>query len=77
MVELKEDARTYIISVSDNGRGIPPENLDRVFERGFSTFGTSGIGLSLSRARANALNATIDFQSEVGAGTTFYLYLPK
>lgn len=76
-IELEEDTQRYVISVADNGRGIPPENRTQIFERGFSTFGTSGIGLFLAKGRAETLKATIDFQSEVGKGSTFRLYLPK
>ncbi len=76
-IELQEDVEKYVISVTDNGRGIPLENKTRIFERDFSTFGTSGIGLSLARGRAEVLGATIDFDSELGKGSTFRLYLAK
>lgn len=76
-IELQEGAEKYVISVTDNGRGIPTENRDKIFERDFSTFGTSGLGLFLAKGRAEALKATIDFQSEMGKGSTFRLYLPK
>lgn len=64
------------IEVRDSGRGIPPENLERIFEPLFSTK-TVGIGLGLAIARRyaehNGGNLTVE--SEPGEGTVFRLRL--
>lgn len=65
------------IRVTDNGSGIPPEVLPRVFDPFFSTKpeGT-GLGLSVSYAIARAHGGDLVAESVPGAGTTFSLYLP-
>ncbi len=77
-VNLKEESNAYVLSVNDNGDGIPPENKERIFRDRFSTRGTTGMGLSLVRDNAIfKLKGYVDFDSEVGKGSTFKLYLPK
>ena len=76
-VQLVEKAECYHLSVHDNGDGIPLENYERVFQDGFSTRGTTGIGLGLAKARIVSLGGKLYFQSKVGVGTTFYVELPK
>ncbi len=77
-VHLKEEDKVYILSVTDNGDGIPPENKDKIFRDKFSTRGTTGMGLKLVCDKAiYELRGYVDFESEVGKGSTFRLYLPK
>ncbi len=68
------------LSVADNGQGIRPEVIDRVFEPFFSTKGeTGGTGLGLCMVRwfAEQAGGTVDLSSQVGKGTTVTLLLPK
>lgn len=68
------------IRVSDDGIGIPPENLARIFESGFTTKreeGGSGLGLAISKEIVEAHHGTIEVESEVGRGTTFTVKLPR
>ena len=52
--------------------------MDRIFRDRFSTRGTTGMGLSLVKDNAIfKLKGYVDFDSEVGKGSTFRLYLPK
>jgi signal transduction histidine kinase len=61
-----------VITVTDNGRGIVPEALDRVFVPFFTTKqGGSGIGLSLCRQIINRHNGTISVTSEPDKKTMF------
>ena len=61
-----------VISVSDNGQGIVPEAIDRLFVPFFTTKpGGSGIGLSLSRQIMNRHNGSIAVVSEPGQGAVF------
>jgi PAS domain S-box-containing protein len=65
------------ISVGDTGKGIPPENKQRIFQLFFTTRpGGSGIGLASTFRIVQLLNGSIDFTSEVGRGTTFRIELP-
>jgi PAS domain S-box-containing protein len=67
------------ISFSDNGVGIPRENLKRLFQPFFTTKPVgegTGLGLSLSHAIITEHRGTINVESEPGRGTTFTIELP-
>ncbi|MEK6845609.1 MAG: sensor histidine kinase [Nanoarchaeota archaeon] len=77
-VKLNEEDKVYVLSVTDNGDGIPVENRDKIFRDQFSTRGTTGIGLRMvCNTALLKLKGYVDFDSEVGKGSTFRLYLPK
>lgn len=66
------------IAITDNGCGISPENMKRIFEPFFSTKpkqGT-GLGLSITYGLVKKLGGMIEVQSQVGQGTTFTITLP-
>ncbi len=65
------------ISVSDQGIGIPEENIKKIFDPYFTTK-DNGIGLGLATCYSiiNNHNGHITVESTPGAGTTFFLYLP-
>lgn len=72
------------LRVADDGRGIPAENLDRIFER-FRRVdasrsrhtGGAGLGLAIVKQTAEAHGGTVAVASEVGQGTVFVVRLPK
>jgi signal transduction histidine kinase len=66
-----------VITVSDTGCGIAAENSQRIFEPFFTTKpeGT-GLGLSAVKRTAATCNGRISFQSCIGCGSTFELFLP-
>jgi signal transduction histidine kinase len=72
-VRWAQDSEAVVLSVVDNGCGIPPENLERVFEPMFTTkapgVGT-GLGLPICRELVHELGGTLALRSEVGVGTT-------
>ncbi len=65
------------VSVRDTGCGIAPEHRGRIFQLLFTTRpGGSGIGLASAFRIVQLHNGSIDFESEVGRGTTFRIELP-
>lgn len=72
-----------IISISDTGVGIAPENLDKLFKNStFTTVGTSnekgtGLGLTICKELVDLNHGKIWVESSLNKGTTFYIELPK
>jgi len=65
------------IEIRDTGRGIAPEHRQRIFQLFFTTRpGGSGIGLASAFRTVQLHNGSIEFESEVGRGTTFRIGLP-
>ena len=65
------------IEVSDTGTGIPPENLEKIFEPLFTTKQKGiGLGLAISKSLIEANDGRIEVESEVNVGTTFRVFLP-
>jgi len=79
-VTLERASASVRLSVSDQGAGIPPESLDRIFEPGFTTkeFGEgSGMGLVVVQGVVrNMFGGSIEVASSPGAGTTITVTLP-
>ena len=67
-----------LISFTDQGAGIPHENLQRIFDPYFTTkAGGTGLGLASVHSIINKHNGKIEVESVPGKGTTFTLYLPS
>jgi signal transduction histidine kinase len=74
-----EDEKVWI-EVQDNGSGIEPENMQRIFMPFFTTKPVgkgTGLGLSLSSDIVQKHDGKIDVQSTLGVGTTFRITLPQ
>lgn len=78
VVTVSAEEQHAVIRISDNGCGIPSENLPRIWEPFYSTKGDEGTGLGLEICRRiiEAHGGLINCDSEVGKGTTFTIYLP-
>ena len=78
-VTTKKEADKVLVSVTDNGNGIPKKVLDKIFQPFFTTKPTgqgTGLGLSLSYDIVKAHRGEISVKSKVGEGSTFTIALP-
>jgi two-component system sensor histidine kinase BaeS len=82
-VEAKHENAEVEISVTDDGPGIPPEQLEHIFERftrgdaGLTQrVGGTGLGLAISKSLVELHGGSIEASSTVGEGSTFSLRLP-
>ncbi|MEO7523076.1 MAG: ATP-binding protein, partial [Ferruginibacter sp.] len=67
------------ISITDNGSGIPPAVVSKIFQPFFTTKPTgqgTGLGLSLSYDIIKVHNGEIDVETKEGEGSTFVIHLP-
>lgn len=76
-----QGGKYILVSVSDTGQGISPEDMDKIFDKYYrspKTAGTKGTGLGLAivKAIAEAHGGMVEVESEEGKGSTFRLYLP-
>ena len=74
-----EGAPAILVTIKDSGVGIPPENLEKIFEPFFSTKPVgkgTGLGLSLCYGIVEAHGGRIDIKSRVGQGTEVRISLP-
>ncbi|WP_018621986.1 sensor histidine kinase [Spirosoma luteum] len=84
IVSLEEEKKHILVSVRDNGPGIPPEHLSRIFERFYRVEksrskdrGGTGLGLAIVKHILNAHKAKITVMSKVEKGTTFRFKLDR
>ena len=80
-VEIDENFNETIISIKDNGIGIPQKDTERVlevFERvQEKNYDGDGVGLAVCRKIMTALHGEISIESSLGQGTTVFLKFPK
>jgi signal transduction histidine kinase len=82
-VTVDQKDANIIITVADNGVGIPPESIGNIFDRFYRVdksrsrdVGGSGLGLSIVKAAVERHSGTVGVESEPGNGTTFRVTLP-
>lgn len=82
-IKLRKIADQLLLQVIDTGRGIPPEFLDKIFDKFVQvkqaldlTPGSVGLGLALVKEIVEMYGGKIIVDSEVGKGSTFSIYLP-
>ena len=78
-VQSVAEGDEVVVRVSDTGTGMRPEVQERVFESFFTTKSSAkgtGLGMSISQNIIEQHKGQIRFNSELGRGTTFEIYLP-
>ena len=79
-VEISFDREKNRLVISDSGIGMRSEDIPKIFDKGYSGFNgrlnqkSSGIGLYMVKKIAHKLSITIDVESEVGKGSSFFVY---
>jgi signal transduction histidine kinase len=79
-ISMEDMGEQLAIRISDSGKGIPKENMDKIFEPFFSTKSPgegTGLGLFVTRGIIEKLGGTIKAESTIGQGTRFCVRLPK
>jgi signal transduction histidine kinase len=81
---IREEVGSVVVSVKDQGIGIPVERQDRLFQRFYRAhaetehdYGGMGVGLFLAQEIVLAHHGKMWFVSEAGKGSTFYISLPQ
>lgn len=82
-ISINSNKSNVYVRVKDNGPGIPDEFKSQIYEKftqadSSSTrqYGGTGLGLSISKALIENMGGTLDFETEVGVGSTFFISLP-
>jgi signal transduction histidine kinase len=75
--KYKIDANKVHIQIIDNGNGITENNLEKIFEMGYTTTSGSGIGLYNTQSIVRRMNGSISVKSNSIEGTTFSIRLSK
>ncbi|MDQ3820697.1 MAG: ATP-binding protein [Acidobacteriota bacterium] len=73
------EGRMAVVTVSDTGRGIPPEHMEKIFDPFFTTKGVgegTGLGLSISYGIVKRHGGFINVESNPGEGTSFAVAIP-
>ncbi len=79
ILKTKVNTNSIYIEVTDDGPGIPKENLEKIFRPFFSSKGYgkgTGLGLSIAKRIINEHSGTIKVRSQIGKGTVFTISLP-
>jgi signal transduction histidine kinase len=79
-IETTGDASTVEVKIRDNGQGIPPDILPRIWDPFFTTKDVgegTGLGLSIVHELVERHGGTIECETKVGAGTVFTVKLPR
>lgn len=81
-VTLKNEEKFIAVFVADTGKGIPPEDRERIFDKYYQTDKSHskrglGLGLAICKRIVQLCNGSLTVESEVGVGSTFTVKLPK
>ncbi len=77
-IEIKTytEERWGVVSIADNGVGVPDEIKNRIFDEGFSTGGGSGLGLYIAKKIVEMYDGTISVRDNTPSGAVFEIRLP-
>jgi signal transduction histidine kinase len=81
-IHCEHDTKSYAVSVSDNGIGIPQEHWEKIFNifqrlHSEDEYRGTGIGLATVKKAVSMLDGTVRVESIVGKGSIFIIHLPE
>ena len=81
-VTLKNEEKFIAVSVADTGKGISPEDRERIFDKYYQTDKSHskrglGLGLAICKRIVQLCNGSLTVESDVGVGSTFTVKLPR
>jgi signal transduction histidine kinase len=77
IINVADEGTNVRITINDNGIGIEADHLDKIKERGFSTKGSSGLGLQYVEKVIQNHGGTMSIESVINIGTTTTIIIPK
>ena len=78
VVTLLEEKDEYLVTIKDNGGGIPEHLIEKIFVPNFTTKSTgTGLGLAMVKQIIEVHEGSINFETKIEKGTTFYIRIPK
>ena len=78
IVQVQVESKECIVSIQDNGTGIPESEKDKIFTPSFTTKTSGkGLGLAIVKSIVENSNGKVWFESEEGRGSTFYFSMPR
>ncbi|MDP4187872.1 MAG: ATP-binding protein, partial [Bacteroidota bacterium] len=76
-IDLSKNQEKVIVKVQDNGKGIPKEVGEKMFQPNFTTKSSGmGLGLAIVKNTIENVQGKIDYETQQGIGTTFIIVLP-
>ncbi len=75
-ISLNSDGQEAVLEISDNGPGIPADDLPHIFDRFYSRSGGSGVGLAVVRSLVRAHHGSAEAENNPGGGARFTVRLP-
>jgi len=78
-IRTRRENEAVVIQIEDNGRGIAEENLEKIFDPGYTTKGAgvgTGLGLSICYRIVSEHGGSIEVKSDKGKGATFTIRIP-
>lgn len=77
LIDEKRESQKLIVSIQDNGEGIPADMQDKIFVPNFTTKSSgTGLGLAMCKGIVEQAHGRIWFETRMGEGTTFFVELP-
>jgi signal transduction histidine kinase len=77
LIDEKRESQKFIVSIQDNGEGIPADMQDKIFVPNFTTKSSgTGLGLAMCKGIVEQAQGKIWFETRMGEGTTFFVELP-